>query len=306
MRTAFIEQLSTLASQDKRLMLLTGDLGFKVFDKFQQQHPNQFKNVGVAESFMVGLAAGMSFEGMIPFCYSIAPFLTMRPFEFIRNDVCFHRANVKLVSVGGGYSYGPNGPTHHALTDLTLMQSFPEMTIFTPADPWEVRFAIEQAVKINGPVYVRLGRAGEEVLHQGKIATAFNKPIELIKGEKVMVVASGLITANAYQAVKQLQHEGISVGLTSVPCIKPLDQQWMLSTFKHFEHIICIDEHDVRGGLSLELITLAQQERCDVRKLLSLGAIHETLHVTGSQEYLRKQSKLDVASIVSAIKLRIK
>ena len=129
MRQAFIHTLGALAAHDRNVLLLTGDLGFKVFDEFRAKYPKQFFNAGVAESNMIGFAAGLSLEGKIPFTYSIATFLTMRPFEHIRNDICFHKANVKLVGVGGGFSYGPNGATHHALNDVALMRILPE--IFT-------------------------------------------------------------------------------------------------------------------------------------------------------------------------------
>jgi transketolase len=139
MRDNFVRQLSDLARTDPRIFLMTADLGFKVLDGFAEEFPNQYLNVGIAEQNMIGLATGMAMQGRTVFCYSIGNFSTLRCLEQIRNDACYHEANVKVVAVGGGFSYGPLGISHHATEDLAIMRALPNMTIAVPGDQWEAR-----------------------------------------------------------------------------------------------------------------------------------------------------------------------
>ena len=169
MRTEFINTLYEIAKKDKNVILITGDLGFGVLDKFANDLPEQFINAGVAEQDMAGLATGLALEGKTVFTYSIANFPTLRCLEQIRNDVCYHNANVKIVSVGGGYSYGPLGMSHHATEDLSIMRALPNMTIVAPGDTIETGYATEAIYKLNGPCYLRLGRNGEGAIHSDNI-----------------------------------------------------------------------------------------------------------------------------------------
>ena len=165
MRAAFVRGLTAAARQDPRVMLLTSDLGFKIFDEFASEFPGRFLNVGVAESNMIGVAAGLALGGMRPFAYSIAPFATLRCLEHVRNDVCYHNVAVTIVGLGGGYSYGHNGPTHHSLEDIAVMRVLPNMTVVCPGDPVEVEQAVVAAAMNGSPVYLRIGRSGDPAVH---------------------------------------------------------------------------------------------------------------------------------------------
>ncbi len=167
MRTAFIETLCELAEQDERIWLLTGDLGFSVLECFAQRFPKRYVNMGVAEQNMTGVAAGLALEGKIVFTYSIDNFPVMRCLEQIRNDVCYHNLNVKVVAVGGGLAYGTAGFMYYAFEDLVVMGAGPNMTVLTPGDPVEVRLATRAVVNWQGPSYPRLGKGGEPVVHNG-------------------------------------------------------------------------------------------------------------------------------------------
>lgn len=301
MRAAFIDQLITIAGVQKNVMLLTGDLGYKVFDQFRKNYADRFINVGVAESFLIGAATGLALEGKIPVCYSIAPFLTMRPFEFIRNDICFHHANVKLVAVGGGYSYGPNGASHHALNDVALMSSLPEMTVLTPADTHEARWAIEAAIKIKGPVYIRLGRSGELPVHESPITVKLGKSIVLSEGKDVAILVSGFILSNALIASEQLVSQGISVRLVSFPSIKPIDEAAIHESFKTCKVVATIEEHGFVGGFGSIVMQKALAKKDDLKKFIPIYAPDETLHVTGSQAYLQQIAGLSPEAIVDKI-----
>ena len=166
MRNAFLDTLYDLAVKDPRIVFITGDLGFRVVEKFMQDIPNQFLNAGVAEQNMTGIAAGMALSGKIAITYSIANFPTLRCLEQIRNDICYHDANVKIVSVGGGFAYGAMSVTHHAMEDLGVMRCIPNLTVVAPGDPVETRAATRAILAHAGPVYLRLGKAGEPTVHQ--------------------------------------------------------------------------------------------------------------------------------------------
>src|SRR5260370_29105354 len=179
MRAAFVRGLTAAARLDPRIMLLTSDLGYKIFDAFAGEFPGRLLNVGVAEGNMIGVAAGLALGGMRPFTYSIAPFATLRCLEQIRNDVCYHNLPVTIVGVGGGYSYGHNGPTHHALEDIAVMRVLPNMTVVCPGDPIETELAVAAAAAHGRPLYLRIGRAGDARVH--------DDPPEFRIGEAVTV-----------------------------------------------------------------------------------------------------------------------
>src|SRR5712691_10038528 len=165
MRPAFFRALPELAAADERVNLVVGDLGFGVVEPFVERFPARFFNAGVAEQNMTGIAAGLALSGKTVFTYSIANFPTLRCLEQIRNDVCYHNANVKVVAVGGGFAYGALGMTHHATEDLAIMRALPGMVVVAPGDPLETELATRAIVSHSGPCYLRLGRAGEPKVH---------------------------------------------------------------------------------------------------------------------------------------------
>ena len=186
MRTAFFKTLVEIAETDLRINLVVGDLGFGVVEPFVQRFPDRFLNVGVAEQNMSGVAAGMALCGKTVFTYSIANFPTLRCLEQIRNDICYHRANVKIVAVGGGLMYGALGMTHHATEDLAIMRALPEMTVVAPGDPLEAAHATRALAATPGPGYLRLGRAGEPAVHQGPIDFRIGRAIMLRDGSDLL------------------------------------------------------------------------------------------------------------------------
>jgi len=301
MRQAFIQSLQALAQKDPRVLLLTGDLGFKVFDDFRKSFAPRFLNVGVAESNMIGLAAGLALEGKIPFAYSIVSFLTMRPFEHIRNDICFNNANVKLVGVGGGLSYGPNGPTHHALNDVALMRVLPEMSVICPGDPHEARWAIEAAYRHQGPVYIRLGRAGEPCVHQQALQTAWGQAIQLQDGHDIALLVNGLLLPQANAVASLLSKEGLTVRLLSFPSVKPLDHAQIMDSFNQCEFVFTIEEHNLAGGFGSAVMELANQRGLKLEKLRVIACPDLTIHKTGSHEYLRREAGLTTPQIFKKI-----
>ena len=159
MRTAFVNTLIELAEKDENIYLLTGDLGFSVLEGFIQKFPERFINCGVAEQNMMGVAAGLALSGKKPYVYSIIPFVTMRCFEQVRNDICYQNLDVKIVGVGSGLAYGFLGATHHAIEDIAILRVLPNMTILSPGDPTEARELTLKSYQTKNPTYLRLNKS---------------------------------------------------------------------------------------------------------------------------------------------------
>ena len=307
MKSAFIETLSELAARDRHLMLLSGDLGFKVFDIFRGKYPGQFLNMGVAESHMISVAAGLALEGKRPVVYSIAPFLIMRPYEQIRNDICFHQASVILVGAGGGFSYGANGASHHALTDVALMRALPEMNVFTPADDYETKWCVETAYSQKNPAYIRLGRNVAPSIHSQVLrGKDIERGVLLNDGDEIGILVSGFILPNAYQAARELMKRGYSVRLISFPLIKPLSEDLVEETFEQCSWVFTVEEHHLIGGFSGAVMEVAMAKRLPLEKLCPIAAQETAIYETGSHDYLRRKAGLSSESIVCRIENFIK
>lgn len=249
MRNAFIETLEEEAGKNKNIILLTGDLGFTVFERFMKKFPDRFINMGVAEANMIGVATGLSLTGKIPFVYSIAPFITLRPLEQIRNDVCMHKANVKIVGVGAGLSYSHAGPTHHSNEDIGVLRTLPNITLVSPADPVETKLATREIIKIKGPCYLRLGKKGEQKIYKKIPKFSLGKAIIIKRGTKVALICTGSITYNVIAAAKILHEKNIHPTIISMHTIYPLDQDLLKKIVKTHKIVITVEEHSVVGGL---------------------------------------------------------
>jgi transketolase len=224
-RSAFVRSLMALAEEDKRVCLVTGDLGFGVVEPFAARFPGQFVNAGVAEQNMTGIAAGMALCGKVVFTYSIANFPTLRCLEQVRNDCCYHNADVKIVSVGGGLAYGALGASHHATEDIAVMRALPEMTVVAPGDPIEAEMATRALVARAGPAYLRLGRSGEPVVHSDDVNFQIGKAIRVTDGDDVTLIATGTMLHATTQAAAQLAREGIAARVLSMHTIKPRERR---------------------------------------------------------------------------------
>lgn len=248
MRTTFIESLSQAASENPDIWLLCGDLGYSVLEPFAARFPDRYLNVGVAEQNMAGIAAGIALSGKTVFIYSIGNFPTLRCLEQLRNDVCYHGADVKVVAVGAGYAYGSQGYTHHALEDAGIMSMLPGIEVFVPCDPSEVRAATRLIATSGKPSYLRLSRAGEPNLGAAA-ATDIRKPRVLHEGRKIVILTSGPIASRALEAAGELASRGKDTGVVSVSCLKPLDEVAIRDAVRDASLIVTLEEHILRGGL---------------------------------------------------------
>lgn len=302
MRDHFIKQLCELAQHDSRITLITGDLGFGVFDGYRRRFPGQFINAGVAEQNMTGLATGLALEGRIVFTYSIGNFPTLRCLEQIRNDVCYHKANVKVVAIGGGFSYGPLGISHHATEDLAIMRSLPNLTVLSPCGYWETVKATEAIAKMPGACYLRLDKsAGDDSPREKDEQFVIGKARVLREGEDFIIIVTGGILEEAWKAVEILESKGIRGGIVSVHTIKPFDNETILRVCKDSDAVITLEEHTICGGLGGTVAETLLDHGVHPTRFLRIGLEAGFSSIVGSQKYLRQRYGLDAESISTRI-----
>jgi transketolase len=301
MRTAFIETLFNLAKINKNIVLIVGDLGFGVVDKFQKELPDQFINAGVAEQNMTGVAAGLAMSGKIVFTYSIGNFPTMRCYEQIRNDICYHEAPVIITSIGGGFSYGALGATHHATEDIAIMRALPNITVISPADPVETKLAVTSLVKFKRPAYLRLGRAKEPIIHKSEPNYFIGRAINIMEGDDVNIIATGAILFNCIKAAEELNRIGIHTGVISMHTIKPIDKDTIINLCKRSKIIVTVEEHSIVGGLGSAVSEIIMESGIKPQKFKRIGIPDEFSKTSGDQEYLRKMYGLDIKGLVNTI-----
>lgn len=297
MRTAFIQTLIDLARTDERIYLLVGDLGYSVVEPFREEFPDRFINIGVAEQNMTGIATGLALSGKIVFTYSIGNFPTLRCLEQVRNDVCYHNANVKIVAIGGGLAYGALGMTHHATEDLAIMRALPNMTVVAPGDPVEAALATRAVSQWPGPCYLRLGKAGEPVVHRTPPDFQIGKAIMVRNGSDMTLIVTGGILYNSVQAAARLADQGIQARVLSMPTLKPLDAQSVLAAAQETGNIITVEEHSIIGGLGGAVAEALAESSNSSIAFKRLGINDSFCSQVGSQEYLREAYSLSAEGI---------
>ncbi|MDC0553472.1 hypothetical protein OAO49_01055 [Candidatus Pseudothioglobus singularis] len=302
MRNAFNEALIESARNDESIVLLVGDIGFGVFDSFREEFPDRFFNVGVAEANMIGIAAGLSMSGFKPVVYTIIPFLVMRAFEQIRVDLCIQNLPVILVGVGGGLVYDTLGPTHHAIEDLSIMRSLPNMQVLTPCDPHEVQLSFKDSFSHNGPTYIRLGRGGENnLLTRDSIKNRRPEKINIIKnGEDVLFISCGSILEETMAALDLLSSD-FNCGLINIHSLKPLDINSILDQIFLYKFIVTVEEHSIIGGLGSAIAETISQSTSSARQLI-IGIPDIITKEIGKREYLLEQHGMDSQSIANRVK----
>lgn len=297
MRNHLINKITEFAGQNENIILITADLGFSVIEKFKERFPNRYINVGIAEQNMATVAAGLALEGNTVFIYSIGNFPTLRCIEQIRNDICYHNANVKILAVGSGFAYGTLGMTHHATEDLAIMRALPNMKVFTPCDSISAE-AIAQAIcKINGPCYVRLERGGEPEIFSKDEKFKIGKLKEIRKGYDIAVITIGTVINEAIKAADILREKNNYISVYSVYSLKPIDKEQILEIAKEYKYIITVEEHQITGGLGSTIAEIIAENNMNT-KIIRLGLNDEFTSVVGNQEYLREVYKIDYKNII--------
>lgn len=296
MRTAFIQQLIKEAETNERIFLIVGDLGYSVVEPFRDKFPERFLNAGIAEQNMAGMAAGLAKEGYNVYIYSIANFPTLRCMEQIRYDIAYHNLNVKIVSVGAGYAYASLGVSHHATEDIGMMRTIPNMVVCSPGDPVEAQIITAISSNYEGPMYLRLGKAGEQIVHNqpiGNVCIGDIVPV-IIKQQHQAIIASGAILAYAANMVEEMNWD---VDLYSVPFVKPINQRQLLQLADYHQEIIIIEEHQKSCGVGSAVIEQLS-DLFSSGKLETMSKIHRIAiddkfyHVAGNQQELREMAGL--------------
>ncbi len=297
MREAVIKEIYHLMKKNKKVYFLTGDLGYGVVEEIARDFPANFVNVGVAEQNMIGIAAGLALAGKKVFVYSIIPFLTLRCFEQIRNDICCHQLDVILLGVGAGLSYGILGSTHFALEDIAVMRVLPNMQIFSPADQQEAILGIKYLSKQSGPGYLRIGKRTEPTIYEKPYRFQFGKINVLQEGGRAVVFATGPIIQEVLKAVDQIEkNTRQKISVVDVHTIKPLDEKGIIKAVEGKKVVFVVEEHYEIGGLGSAVAEVLSQYQKAI-KLVKMAVPNQFFKQIGSQNYLRQFLKLDWQSL---------
>ena len=300
MRTAYLETLYDLAQNDKRVYALISDNGAIVYDKYRRDLPEQYLNLGISEANMIGMAAGMASCGKIPFAYTIGAFLAYRAYEFIRNDVCLQKQNVKIVGTGAGQVYSALGPTHHATEDLGGLRSLPNLVILCPASPMEVKKATVAAYEYEGPVYLRLGTNREPEIYESDYEFQIGKAVTLKEGNDITLIGTGSILKDVIDAAEQLRTEGINARVIDIHTIKPIDKEAVINAIDETGKIVTIEDHNIIGGLGSAVAEVIAQSGKGVKfKRLGLQGFS---HRYGTYAQVKEMNGVGIEHICNEIK----
>ena len=302
MRDVFIQRLTEVAESNPRVLLITGDLGFNVLNAFAERFPRQYLNAGVAEQNMTGIATGLAMEGRVVFTYSIANFPTLRCLEQIRNDACYHAANVKVVAIGGGFSYGALGVSHHATEDLSILRSLPELTVVAPGDDWEAAEATSALVTAPGTCYLRLDRSSAPATNRPDEQFQLGRGRVIRQGEDMTLMAVGGILGIALEAAERLVGEGIECRVVSMHTVKPLDREAILAACRETGGIVTIEEHTIDGGLGGAVAEVCLDAGVFPQTFRRIGLRAGFSSIVGDQEFLRSQYGMDARAIIAAVR----
>lgn len=286
MRKTFINTLIDLARKDKDIVLITPDMGFSVLEPFFDEFPERAINCGIAEQNAVSIASGLALMGKKPYVYTIIPFLVERAFEQVKLDVAYMNTNVKLIGIGAGFTYGAAGATHHAIEDISLMRTLPNMTVCCPGDNNEAEQIIRKTVNNNKPMYIRIGRHNRGIFDNNTIEIGKASIIE--KGEDIAGISTSNMLPDAYDYCQKLKSEGRKPYLISMHTIKPLDKECLLSLINKGVEIHTLEEHSIIGGLGSAVAEVIAESGKGI-KFKRIGIPDEFSHYIGSQKYIKKQ-----------------
>ncbi len=302
MRKIFNETLLKIAEKDERIHMVLADIGYGEIEGFARRFPDRYYNCGVMEQNMTGVACGIAMEGNIAITYSIANFPTLRCLEQIRNDVCYHNANVKIVIIGGGVSYGPLGISHHSTEDIAILRALPNLLVVAPCDPQEAEAATYAMIEHDGPVYYRCGYKGEKDIHHRPFHFELGKAITVEDGDDCTIIFAGPIGLEAQKAVEAVCEQGIHCRLISMHTIKPIDKDAILRAARETGRIITVEEHNLSGGLGSAVAEVLADEGCLNIRFKRMALPDVNVHEVGSQQWLRELYHLGAADIAEEIR----
>lgn len=287
MRTAFINTLLQCAEKDESIFLICGDLGYSVLEPFKEKFPTRFLNIGIAEQNMAGVAAGLAMEGYKVFIYSIGNFSSLRALEQIRYDICYKNLNVNIVSIGAGFAYGPLGCSHHATEDFAIMRALPNMTIYCPCDAAEAKWSVENLLNDPGPSYLRIGKAGEPLVHTG-VFNGNDKGMNYVRqeGSKLIISTGALV----YWIKTKFEKDDCSI--LSICKFNDETKDSLVQDIEKFAEVVCYEEHQLNGGLG-SFVVEAVSDAFSSGKLKQMipvkrmGINNRFYSQAGTQDYFR-------------------
>lgn len=301
MRNTFINTLCQLANTHSDIFLLCGDLGYSVLEPFAENFPDRFLNVGIAEQNMTQVATGLAREGYNVFTYSIGNFPTLRCMEQIRYDVCYHEANVKIVAVGAGYAYGPQGVSHHTTEDLAMLRAIPNMTICAPADPVEAKAAANFMANHSGPGYIRLNKSGEMLIHDPAVELdiAPGSMINVLAGNSVAILSTGAMLG---QMIQEVISASKGWAVYSVPFVGNYITNQLIELANTFDVIVTSEEHQLNGGFGSSILEAfsdlyAKGAISHMPRVHRLGIPNKFIGVSGTQDHLRSLAGLTIMNL---------
>ena len=299
MRATFARILSELAAKDDRLVLLTGDLGFTVLEPFRDKFPKRFFNMGVAEQNMVGVATGLAEAGMVPFCYSIGTFASLRPFEFIRNGPVLHNLPVRVIGLGAGFEYGTAGPSHYSLEDIAIMRTQPGLTVIAPADFEQAGTALHASWDLPGPVYYRIGKDEKAAMPGLKGRFELGRTQTVRNGDDLLIFTCGPISLEVAEVADDLAENGIQAAVVVVSSISPVPEQDIVEALSRHRVALTVETHSVTGGIG-SLVAEGIADHGIGTRLVRLGVRTGSKGRSGSPAHMHARHGLDKAGIVKA------
>jgi transketolase len=299
MRDTFVKTFLEISRKDKNVLLVTGDLGFGVLNDIWKEIPNQIINVGIAEQNMIGFASGLAKSGKTVYVYSIANFPSLRPLEQIRNDAAYHNLNVKIVSVGEGFSYGSLGMTHHATEDVAIIRAIPNIRIYSPFSDEDATFTINESYILNGPAYIRISRTS--VKHNINFSNNLKRGVPLLISNKsnIAIIANGNIVEEVLLAYEKLKLSNQKVDVLLFHTLKPIETIELSLLLKNYNKIFVVQEQTIYGGLS----SIIKDSLLPgyPSNIYTIGINDRFTSEVGDASYLRKINKLDSNSIIDFI-----
>ncbi len=301
MRNAFAEEILEIARRDERVIVLSADIGNRLFDKLKAEFPSRFYNTGVAEANNISMAAGLAACGFRPVCYTITPFITYRCYEQIRIDICYHEMPVVIVGTGSGLSYASLGATHHSCEDIAVMRVLPGMRVAAPADALEVKACLRAAFDSEQPAYLRIGKKGEPIIHQEVPTFRFGSWSVLRRGGDVCLLGTGNMLDSALKIADILAQERISATVVNGSSIKPLDEEMLAWMVSNHDVVAMLEEHSLLGGFGSAVVEWVVDRKLPAHGILRFGTQDRFLHRLGEQPYARREYGLDIHSLAKNI-----
>ena len=299
MRNTFAKTFHEAAKLDERLCMVVADISpAGAMDQFRKEFPTRFINTGVAEQIMIGMVAGMSMQGLKPFAYTIATFSLYRPFEFIRDDLCYQNLPVTVVGIGGGVTYSTLGSTHHAQEDIAIATSVPNLRVIAPCDPEETRCATEWCIaQEEGPVYLRLGKAGEPILGSKESDPfIYGKLRYLRRGADVAIIGYGPILKMGMELADKFREKNKTCSVISAHTLKPVDEEGIKKMLFEHKQIIVIEEMSPKGGLG-DIVRILAQKNNSQCQIDCFSLKDEFIHCYGAHSEILKTHGLDITTI---------